>query len=243
VAELERPSGGAGRARQRQLPLQIRLRDGATLENFLALPRLEPLLGSLQAQLAPEGEALVFLHGPAGTGKSHLLQACCHVASGEALYLPLGELQRFPASEVLQGVERLDRVCLDDVQAVLGDAAWERGLFNLVNAARQTGCRLVIAGNAAPRALSVDLPDLRSRLAGGIVYHLEEVDDEGKAAILEFRARRRGMNLQSGVATYIVNRAPRAMEQLLEVLDQLDQVSLVEKRALSIPFVKEAMGW
>ena len=57
------------------------------------------------------------------------------------------------------------------------------------------------------------------------------------------RAARRGLSLATGVASYIVSRAPRAMEQLLQVLDQLDKVSLAEKRALSIPFVKEVMGW
>lgn len=242
MAELDPQAGAAGRARQHQLPLEIHLRDDATMENFLSSPKVEPLVSSLRDQLAPDGEPLVYLYGPPGTGKSHLLQASCH-AGAETLYLPLQELGRFPAEEVLQGVDRLARVCIDDIHAVLGDAHWERALFNLVNSARQGVCRLVIAGNAAPRALAVELADLRSRLSGGIVYQLAQSDDEDKAAILRFRAARRGLNLSEVVASYIVSRAPRAMEQLLEVLDRLDKVSLVEQRALSIPFVKEAMGW
>jgi len=213
------------------------------MENFLSLPKVEPLLGSLRGQLQSDGEPLIYLYGPSGTGKSHLLQASCHAGTGETLYLPLAELARFPAQEVLQGVDSLGRVCVDDIHAVLGGASWERALFNLVNAARQRGCRLVIAGNAAPRALAVELADLRSRLSGGIVYQLTPPDDEAKAAILQFRATRRGLHLSAGVAGYIVSRAPRAMEQLLQVLDRLDTVSLVEQRALSIPFVKAAMGW
>jgi len=233
----------AGHNRQHQLPLEIRLRDDATMENFLSLPRIEPLLDSLREQLGAGGEPLIYLFGPPGTGKSHLLQASCHAGTAETLYLPLAELARFPAEEVVQGVDRLERVCIDDIHTVLGDPRWERALFNLVNAARQRGCRLVIAGNTAPRALAVELADLRSRLSGGIVYQMVQPDDEAKAAILQFRATRRGLNLPAGVASYIVSRAPRAMEQLLQVLDRLDTVSLVEQRALSIPFVKDAMGW
>jgi DnaA family protein len=101
----------------------------------------------------------------------------------------------------------------------------------------------VIAGNAAPRALAVELADLRSRLSGGIVYRLAQPGDEDKAAILQFRAARRGLTLSNGVARYIVSRAPRAVEQLLQILDRLDRDSLVEQRALSIPFVKGVMGW
>ena len=45
------------------------------------------------------------------------------------------------------------------------------------------------------------------------------------------------------VATYIVNRAPRRLGALLQLLDQLDAASLAEKRSLSIPFVKQQLGW
>jgi DnaA family protein len=159
------------------------------------------------------------------------------------LYLPLAQLREYPPADVLQGVERVDRLCLDDVHAVLGDADWELALFNLYNSARQRGCRLVVAGDAAPRALAVNLADLRSRLSWGIVYQLVEGDDEDKSAILQFRAQRRGLSLSPAVASYIVGRAPRAMEQLLAVLDQLDAASLAQQRALSIPFVKQALGW
>jgi DnaA family protein len=126
---------------------------------------------------------------------------------------------------------------------VLGDPDWEIALFNLYNSARQLGSHLVVAGDAAPRALAVELPDLRSRLAWGTVYQLLEGDDQEKSEILQFRARRRGLSLSTGVASYIVSRAPRAMDQLLGVLDQLDEASLAQQRALSIPFVKQALGW
>lgn len=229
--------------RQRQLSLAVHLRDDATMDNFLALPQAQPLLDALQLQMQPDGEAVIYLYGPPGTGKSHLLQACCHVAGAETLYLPLAQLREYPPSEVLQGVERLDRVCLDDIHTVLGDPDWEMALFNLYNSAQQRGSRLLLAADAPPRALPVALADLRSRLSWGIVYQLLEGDDDDKSAILQFRAMRRGLSLSPGVASFIVSRAPRAMEQLLAVLDTLDEASLAEQRALSIPFVKHALGW
>jgi DnaA family protein len=243
VAEVDLSGQAVGHTLQQQLSLAVHLRDDATLENFLALPNVQPLVRALQTQLAPGGEPFIYLYGPPGTGKSHLLQASCHVAMAETVYLPLAELRQYPAEEVLQGVEQLDRVCIDDIHSVLADADWELALFNLYNKARQQGCRLVVAGNAAPRALEVNLADLRSRLSWGIVYQLAQGDDADKAAILQFRAARRGLNLSPGVATYIVSRAPREMGQLLNVLDQLDKASLAQQRALSIPFVKEALGW
>lgn len=243
MAEVDPNGKSAGSLHPHQLSLAVQLRDDATLDNFLALPSVLPLVDALQAQMQSGGEAIIYLYGPRGTGKSHLLQASCHVAQARTLYLPLAQLREYPPSDVLQGVEQLDRLCLDDVHAVLGDADWELALFNLYNNARQRGCRLVVAGDAAPRALAVSLADLRSRLSWGIVYQLVEGDDKDKSAILQFRALRRGMSLPPAVADFIVSRAPRAMGELLAVLDQLDGASLAQQRALSIPFVKQVFGW
>ena len=226
-----------------QLPLQVRLRDEATLANFLATAAMKPLLGALRAQATGSGEAVIYLHGPRGSGKSHLLQASCHLAGRDAQYLPLAELAGYPARDVLQGMESLQLVCLDDLHAVLGREDWELALFNLYNGARERGCRLLLAAEAAPRALALGLEDLRSRLAWGGVFQLNPASDEQKAAILVFRAAQRGIALGPEVANYIVARASRDMEALLALLDDLDHASLVEKRPLSIPFTRRVLGW
>ena len=226
-----------------QLPLPVRLRDEATLANFLATAAMKPLLGALRAQATGSGEAVIYLHGPRGSGKSHLLQASCHLAGRDAQYLPLADLGGYPARDVLQGMESLQLVCLDDLHAVLGRQDWELALFNLYNRARERGCRLLLAAQAAPRALALGLEDLRSRLAWGGVFQLNPANDEQKAAILVFRAAQRGIALGPEVANYIVARASRDMEALLALLDDLDHASLVEKRPLSIPFTRRVLGW
>jgi len=229
---------------QQQLTLNIQLRDDATLENFFCAPSTEVLLKALQGQLTAEGEPVIFLYGPPDTGKSHLLQAACHLAgAAPVLYLPLAELASYTPEEVLQGVESMGLVCLDDVHTVMGDEAWELALFHFFNRARAENCRLLISANSPPRALAVGLADLQSRLSWGVVYQLESLTDEARKSILCFRAARRGLPLSSDVASYIVDRAPRSLGPLLDLLDELDSASLVEQRALSIPFVKKVLDW
>jgi len=233
----------ADSAGQRQLTLEVRLRDDATLDNYFALPPNRPPVAAIRTQLSPGGEQTLYIHGAAGCGKSHLLQSACHLAGSGSVYLPLASLGRFPPDEVLQGVEALRLVCLDDLQAVAGDGAWEYALFTLYNRARQDGCSLLVAADAAPRVLALGLPDLRSRLSWGVVYQLASADDADKAEILRFRAARRGLAMSADVAAFIVTRAPRDMDGLLALLETLDRASLAEQRALSIPFVKSALGW
>jgi DnaA family protein len=228
---------------QQQLPLPVQLRDEATFDNFLPQNATQALIAALRQQASGTGEAIIYIFGGIGSGKSHLLQASCHLAGSGAIYLPLKELMEYEPAQVLQGIEALDLVCLDDVDRVLERADWELALFDLCNRARDRGCRLLVAGNAAPRALAVNLPDLRSRLAWGIVYQLSDAQDDDKIAILQFRATRRGLSLSREVCSYIVTRSVRDTQALLGLLDKLDNASLVEQRALSIPFIKATLGW
>ena len=229
---------------QQQLTLNVQLRDDATLENFLCAASIQALVKVVQGQLGVPGEPIIYIYGPADTGKSHLLQAACHLAeSTPVVYLPLSELADYSPEDVLQGVESMGLVCLDDVQAVMGKDNWELALFHFFNRARESDCRLLVSADVAPRELQVNLADLRSRLSWGIVYQLEALNDEQRKSVLCFRAAQRGLPLSSEVSSYILDRAPRALPRLLELLDTLDTASLVEKRSLSIPFVKKALGW
>ena len=227
---------------QQQLTLPVTLRDDATLDNFLPLAGSEALLGALQQQLAAGGETVIYLHGGEGSGKSHLLQACCHRVDTGAVYLPLAELADYSPQAVLADVAGMRLICLDDLDAVAGDAAWELALFDLYNRAQETGARLLLAANASPRGMALQLEDLRSRLSWGVVYHLPSYDDQEKKVVLQYRALRRGLTLSDEVANYLVSRTPRGMDSLLQVLDRLDRASLEQRRALSIPFVKQTLG-
>lgn len=221
----------------------MQLRDDATLASFLSAPALEPLLAALRAQATAAGEPLVFLHGGAGSGKSHLLQAACHLLPAASCYLPLSELAPLPGGELLQGLENRQLVCADDLDAVAGDEDWELALFHFCNRARAAGCRLLLSAGASPRQLSVVLPDLQSRLGWGPVFQLPTPDDERKQAILRYRARCRGLDMPAEVSRFLVSRAPRGLAGLMALLETLDARSLAEQRALTVPFVKQVLGF
>lgn len=226
-----------------QLPLPMQLRDEATLENFLPLDAAAALMPLLQAQLEPEGEHGIFVHGAPATGKSHLLQACCHRAAHRALYLPLAELAAYAPEAVLEGVEDLPLTVIDDLHRVAGQRDWEVALFNALNRVRGSGNRVLVAARGAPRTLDLALEDLRSRLSWGVVYQLPAPSDAEKQAILRFRAGRRGLAMPREVAAYITGRAPRSLPDLLQILDRLDRQSLAHQRALTIPFIKQVCNW
>lgn len=227
-----------------QLPLGVGLRDDATFESFLPAGNAG-LLDRLSRQLDVDGEPFVYLWGAPGSGRSHLLQAACHAATDRdlrALYLPLQELGHFPPL-MLEDIERLDLVAIDDMDSVIGRKRWEEGLFHAFNRLRDAGKRLLVSAAAAPRQLPVQLPDLASRLTWGVTFHLQLLDDSERLQAMQLRARIRGMQLPDEVARYILHRGSRRLDDLFEELAVLDRASLSAQRKLTIPFVKQALGW
>ncbi len=228
----------------RQLPLGVHLRDEATFDNFLFSDEMGVLREALNHPVQGGGEHFIYVHGPAGSGRSHLLQAACHSQpAGEALYLPLEQLAQMPAAELLESIDQLSLVCLDQLDAITGNRQWEEALFNLCNRVRQGHCRLLFSASQAPRHLPVELPDLQSRLAWGLVLQLSEPNDQFKLEVLQYRAARRGLELSEEVGRFILHRSARSLAELIAVLEQLDRASLIHQRQLSIPFVKSSMGW
>jgi DnaA family protein len=224
----------------RQLPLGVELGVSLRFETFVAGQNA----GAVEAvrRLADgAARAPVWIYGPPGSGKSHLLQAACARASdaGRATaWLPLAEVSgEGPA--LLEGFEGLDLVALDGLDAIAGRANWEAALFTLFNGIAERGGRLLFAAAAAPAATAIRLPDLASRLAASEVHRLEPLAEPEQAAALQGRATRRGLELPDETLAFLTRRAPRDFATLCRMLDALDTESLAAQRRLTVPFVRD----
>ena len=227
-----------------QLPLPIHQSDDETLENFYAENNLL-LLNSLQKNFLQLHQQFFYLWGNKGSGKSHLLKGVCqHYLAQQrpALYVPLNKAQYFSPA-VLENLEQQALVCLDDLQAVIGNAEWEVAIFDLINRVRETGRTLLImSADQSPANLPVQLPDLASRLTWGEGYQLAPLNDHQKIEVLQKAAYQRGIELPDETANFLFKRLERDMKTLFNALEKLDQASLQAQRKLTIPFVKEILA-
>ena len=229
----------------RQLPLEISLGDHATFDNFFVAEANRQLVDYLTVASGSQRQQYTCIWGSEGSGCTHLLQAICHQADGQsatAFYFPLHNLHEYSPA-VFEGLETFSLVCLDDVQNVARNAEWEVALFSLFNRLRDSGSQLVVAAKASPRQMPIRLPDLLSRLQSGVVFQLHGLHDNDKLLALQLRAGQRGFELSDEVAAYVLQRNDRRMSCLFDLLDQLDQHSLEKQRRITIPLVRDLMGW
>ena len=152
----------------------------------------------------------------------------------------MGELRHVPAA-VFDGLEQLELVCLDDVDAIAGEALWEHALFDLFNRLRDAGRTLLVTASWKPDESGFGLPDLVSRLGWGVCYVLKPMAEADIIAALTCRARGRGLELPEETAQFLLRRFPRDLPTLFALFETLDFASLVEQRRLTIPFVKSVL--
>jgi DnaA family protein len=223
----------------RQVPLPFAFNAELGFEQFHPGGN-EETVAHLRRLAASPDEPLLYLWGGESSGKSHLLQACCRAAHAAGLavsYLPLTLLMEY-GSGVLEGLEQQDLVCLDDIDRLAGQPAWEEALFRLFNRLRDGGHRLMVSAGVPPAELSIALPDLKTRLSWGLTLMLRPLEDEDRLAALSLQARSLGLDLPPSVGRFLLAHYRRDLASLRQLLERLDQASLAAKRKLTIPFLK-----
>ena len=222
-----------------QLPLTLGLKPSASLDGFVGGAN-RAAVEHVRAVALGQRPDSVWLLGPAGTGKSHLLTGACRAAA-EAGFRPM-YLAAGTASDpaALAGLEGIDLLALDDLDRVAGDPAWEAALFPAVNARQERG-GLLFAAARAPRDCGFLLPDLVSRLGAAPVYRLKALNDDELRLAVSRQASMRGLVLDDAAASYLLQRVSRDLGELAEWLDRIDRFSLAAKRRVTIPLLREVL--
>lgn len=216
-----------------QLLLDLQPAQPPSLDNFIAGTNQE-LLARLRALAQPGSFDAIYLWGPEGSGKSHLLAAVAALALRKR---PALFLERRPASTDFYAPPG-GLLIVDDVDT-LDDAA-QVALFRIFNTARMVGLGLLLAGGKAPLKLKLR-EDLRTRIGQTLIYEVKTLNDEQKAAALRRHALERGLKVDDGLVRYLLTHGRRDLPSLMAVLDHLDRTTLERQRPATLPLLKEAL--
>ena len=217
----------------KQIPLAIGPEPARSFENFLPGANAAAVahLLALGAGAPP-----VYLWGPAGSGKTHLLQAVVQREQQR------GESTAWFGADVAapwQAPEHCNWLVFDDCESL--DAAQQQAAFSLFVEASGRGAVVLAAGNVPPVDLAVR-EDLRTRLGWGHVFALVPLAEPEVRSALRREADRRGSFLSDEVMDYLLTRFARDLKHLMAQLDRLDEFSLSTKRAITVPLLKQMLA-
>ncbi|HEX4479268.1 MAG TPA: DnaA regulatory inactivator Hda [Rudaea sp.] len=225
-----------------QLPLTMRWPAQQRFDTFVANGNAAAI--DAIARASSEPMPWIFVSGPSGVGKTHLLFAACARASESkrsAQYLSMKKI----------GVDRADTirafggsafVAIDDVDAIAGDAPSEHALFDLFNRLKAESSTVVFAATAPPSQLNIALPDLVSRLSSNTQIALKPLGDAARREAVRQRAQARGIDLDNAVIDWMFEHTPRDLGSLAALIERIDRESLAAKRRITIPFLRQLTG-
>ncbi len=245
-------------ARERSLSLSTACRQaaaapsegaGVSFATFLVDPGNQLALAA--ARRAVEAPGLehnpLYLHGPEGCGKSHLLAAIAREyreASGEAGVVELDgptfvsrdahDLADRGSSGLRQRIEEAAAILFDQIEALANRQLAQEELFHLINSCLDRGQQLVFAGRAAPRKL-VGLEDrLVTRLSWGLSVGVEVPHTETRCAVLTRIAGPAAEDMEAAELARLVDTYAPDMHQVLRLAERLiegERVGVRDKAA------------
>ena len=188
-----------------------------------------------------KGEEDLVIYGTSKVGKSFLLQSLCNYfseANKSSLYIPLKELSSYETG-LLDNLEKLNLVCIDDLEIIAGDNKWETAIFNLINDCLLSSCRIVFSSNINPSLISFQLRDLFSRIQKINQMEVFPVKSDNLAEAVRFFADLRSINIGDKEIAYLINHSKRSMGDLVTNINLLDKLSMQLKRKITIPLIKK----
>lgn len=215
----------------RQLALDLGQRSAMGREDFLVSGSNAAAVGMVDSWPDWPHRALA-IAGPAGTGKSHLV-----------------EVWRARAGGALVAADRLDEatvaaaeaggaLAVEDVDRGIAD---ERILFHLFNLARETRLSLLLTMRVAPGEIEIVLPDLRSRMRATAFVPIEPPDEPLLKAILIKLFADRQLRVTPKLVDYIALHMERSAEGAARIVAEIDRVALETKRNVGQSVAREAL--
>ena len=214
-----------------------------TFENFIRGPSNQFAFAAAQAVAANPSGAYnpLFIYGPSGLGKTHLLHAIkfevaknhpdfnivyvdCEVFTNEII-----EAVKNGTTELFRQKYRLaDVLLIDDIQFLAGKESTQEEFFHTFNTLHNDGRQIVIASDRPAKEIKSLEERLRTRFEWGLTADIQPPDFETRVAIVKRKAELLNLDLPNDVAEYIANHLKQNIRQLEGAVKKLNAYYLLE---------------
>src|SRR3954462_11178064 len=247
------PRGGVFNEGDQPLPLN----PDYVFENFVSGPcnRLPHAAAVAVAEQPGQTYNPLFVHGGVGLGKTHLLQAVSQKVlerqpDARILYLSCDSfvnqfINSVEAGEMNQFRHRyrhVDVLVIDDIHFLAGHPRTQEEFFHTFNTLYQQHKQIILSADCPPS----EIPELEERLVSrfnwGLVARIEKPCYETRLAILNKKARMRGLSLPEDVVCYVAAKVENNTRELEGAITKLQGMSLLSQGAIDLDLAKAALG-
>jgi chromosomal replication initiator protein len=197
----------------------------------------------------------LFVHGPSGVGKTHLLNAIGNElldSSGGAARVAVVSAQDF-MDELIAALQEgavgrwraryrgVDTLLIDDVQFVAGKERTQDELFHVFNALYAEGRQLVLVSDRAPRQLEGLEQRLRSRFEGGLVVEIQAPDPALRERLVARLLVDAGAEASADVVAYLAARQVTSVRELAGMINRVTAAASLQGAPVSLALARTAL--
>jgi chromosomal replication initiator protein len=220
--------------------------------NRLAYAACKGLATGAETSFSP-----LFIYGPSGVGKTHLLNAIHHALGGTTprgpvVYMPcesfMNDFLDSLKSGRMQGFrERYRQSCgmllIDDIQFIAARERTQEEFFHIFNELYNTGRPVVMTSDRPPRELAKVEGRLSSRFEWGLMADVTSPEVETRIAIIRMKMASMGIELSRDVIELVAATASGSVREIEGALIRLDVQSGLERCPISIDLTQRALGF
>lgn len=227
-----------------------------TFENFIKGPSNQFAFAAAQAVAANPSGAYnpLFIYGPSGLGKTHLLNAIkieiqknhpdfnivyvdCEKFTNETITA----IKTATMEQFRQRYRKADVLLIDDIQFLAGKESTQEEFFHTFNCLYEAGKQIVVTSDRPPKEMKRLNDRLCSRLEGGLLADVQPPDLETRTAIIRTKAAQFGMVLSEEVVQYIAENITSNVRQLEGVVKRLTAYRDILDDTITVDSVKRAI--
>lgn len=170
----------------------------------------------------------LFIHGPSGLGKTHLMNAIANemkkndenlsiiYVTGEAFANELIDAIRMKRDTTIfhEKYRNADVLLVDDVQFIAGRESTQEEFFHTFNELYKQGKQIVLTSDRPPKEIKILEERIRNRFESGLIADVSPPDYETRMAIIRRKAELLNLNIPDDVCEFIANRLKTNIRQL-----------------------------
>ncbi|QQG49749.1 MAG: chromosomal replication initiator protein DnaA [Candidatus Berkelbacteria bacterium] len=237
-------------------PSSKKFRPNYTFETFIVGNNNRLAFAAAQVVAERPGEAYnpLFIYGGVGLGKTHLMQAIGNEVLRRDPSKKIGfvSCETF-TSEFIQALQNktidtfkskyrsIDVLLVDDIQFLANKEGTQEEFFHTFNILHQANRQIVLTSDRVPKEIPNLEERLSSRLGWGMIADIQSPNFETRMAILQEKARERGINIEPQVLEYIANAATSNVRELEGSLTKLLTTAEIEKEPITIAFTERVL--